>query len=290
MDAPAAAEEYFLYQTLVGAWPLNGQDSDPDFTDRISAYMAKARNEAKLHTSWINPNAAYADAADRFVRAVLDPARSSKFLRSLDDFVGTLVRPGLWNSLSQVVLKVAAPGIPDFYQGNELWDFSLVDPDNRRPVDFDHRRAELESVASDFETRGLTAIDAWFDCPNDGRIKLWITTAALRLRRARAQLFTEGGYQQLALRGGKAAHGFAFARTDGDACVIAVVGRFFVTLGGERPTGAAWGKTNLELPRDPRGRRWREALTGRVLAPEESSLSLETLFSHLPLALLESVP
>jgi (1->4)-alpha-D-glucan 1-alpha-D-glucosylmutase len=290
VGAPAATEEYFLYQTLVGAWPIGGRDSDPDFTDRIRAYMAKARNEAKLHTSWINPNAAYADAADRFVLAILDPARAGTFLHSLDDFMETIVRPGLWNSLSQVVLKVAAPGIPDFYQGNELWDFSLVDPDNRRPVDFHRRRAELEAVTSDFETRGLAAIDNWFDHPNDGRIKMWITTAALRLRRARADLFKGGGYQPLALRGAQAAHAFAFARIDGDACVISLIGRFFATLGGPRPTGAVWGKTNLELPSGLRGRHWRDALTGRFFAPEDTTLFLHTLFAHLPVALLESVP
>ncbi len=290
VDTPAASEEYFLYQTLVGAWPVGGRDSDPDFAARIRAYMAKARNEAKIHTSWINPHAAYADAADRFVQAILDPAQAATFLRSLDQFVEAIVRPGLWNSLSQVVLKVAAPGIPDFFQGNELWDFSLVDPDNRRLVDFDRRRAELEAVASDFESRGLAAVDAWFDRPNDGRIKMWITTAALRLRRARAQLFKNGGYQPLALRGAKAAHVFAFARSDGDACVIAAVGRFFATLGGDRPTGAVWGKTNLELPRGLRGRHWRDALTGQVFAAEETSLFLGSVFAHLPVALLESVP
>ncbi len=288
MDAPAASEEYFLYQTLVGAWPVGGRDSDPNFADRIRAYMAKARNEAKLYTSWINPNAAYAEAADRFVQAILDPARAGKFLRSLDDFVEGIVRPGLWNSLAQVVLKVAAPGIPDFYQGNELWDFSLVDPDNRRPVDFDQRRAELEAIASDFETRGLAAVDTWFERPNDGRIKMWTTTAALRLRRSRAQLFTRGGYQPLALRGALAAHAFAFARVDGDTCVIAVVGRFFATLGAARPTGTIWGKTLLELPDGLRGRHWRDALTGRTFAPEDTTLFLDTVFAHLPVALLET--
>ena len=290
MDAPAATEEYFLYQTLVGAWPINGRDSDPDFAARIRAYMTKARNEAKFHTSWINPNSAYADAADRFVQAVLDPERATPFLRSLDDFMETIVRPGLWNSLSQVVLKVAAPGIPDFYQGNEFWDFSLVDPDNRRLVDFAQRRGELEAVASDFEMRGLAAIDTWFDRPNDGRIKMWITTAALRLRHVRAESFEGAGYQPLALRGAKAAHAFAFARSDGDTCVIAVVGRFFATLGGARPTGTVWDKTNLELPRGLHGRRWRDSLTGRVFAPEETTLFLDALFAHLPVALLETVP
>jgi len=290
VDAPAASEEYFLYQTLVGAWPVDGRYSDPDFADRIRTYMAKARNEAKLHTSWINPNTAYADAADRFVQAILDPVRAATFLRSLDEFVEAMIRPGLWNSLSQLVLKVAGPGIPDFYQGNEVWDFSLVDPDNRRLVDFNRRRAELEAIASDFETRRLAAIDSWFDYPNDGSIKMWITTAALRLRRARAQLFKGGGYQPLALRGAKAAHAFAFARVDGDACVIAVVGRFFATLGAVRPTGTVWGKTMLELPQGLPGRHWRDVLTGRVVATEETTLFLHTLFAHLPVALLESLP
>jgi (1->4)-alpha-D-glucan 1-alpha-D-glucosylmutase len=138
--------------------------------------------------------------------------------------------------------------------------------------------------------RGIAAIDAWFDHPNDGRIKMWITTAALRLRQARAQLFERGGYQPLALSGAKAANAFAFARPDGDSCVIAVVGRFFSTLGGARPTGTVWGNTHLELPPALHGRRWRDPLTGQVFTPEEPSLFLDALFAHLPVALLETVP
>jgi (1->4)-alpha-D-glucan 1-alpha-D-glucosylmutase len=288
LDAPAATEEYLLYQTLVGAWPIEGWNSDPTFPERIRTYMTKARSEAKTHTSWINPNVAYADAADRFVQAVLDPARARDFLQSVDAFVGTILRPGLWNSLAQVVLKVASPGIPDFFQGAELWDFSLVDPDNRRLVDFEQRRALLEAVASEFDNRGLAAVDAWFQSPADGRIKMWLSTAALRLRRSHADLFKRGAYQPLRVRGEKAAHAFAFARVDGDACVIAAVGRFLATLGAEPPVAAAWGNTALELPRG-RGR-WRDALTGCVLGPDDARLSLGSVFAHLPVALLERVP
>ena len=288
--APDRAEEYLLYQTLVGIWPLGGRDSEPDFADRIRGYMAKARHEAKRHTSWINPHAAYDAAGKRFVDAVLDPECSGSFLSSVDAFVKTVVRPGLWNSLSQVVLKVTAPGIPDFFQGSELWDFSLVDPDNRKLVDFDRRRAWLGEMLAGVEARGPTAISSWFDAPDDGRIKLWVTSAALRLRRARRPLFEDGEYEPLVPRGPAAEHVFSFTRTDGSGAAIAVVGRFFATLGAARPTGTVWSDTTLTLPPAVTGRRFRDALTGRILTVEGDSLPLATVFQDLPVALLETIP
>jgi (1->4)-alpha-D-glucan 1-alpha-D-glucosylmutase len=293
--APDAAEEYLLYQTLVGAWPLGGWGSEPDFADRIRAYMAKARHEAKVRTSWINPHTAYDDAAEWFLNAVLDPERSGAFLDGVEAFVKTIARPGLWNSLSQVLLKVASPGIPDFFQGTELWDFSLVDPDNRRLVDFERRRTALAGMLAEVEARGAAPIDAWFDAPEDAKIKLWITAAALRLRRARRGLFERGGYEPVLPRGSTADHVFSFARSDGDQAVIAVAGRFFATLRASHPTGpapigAAWGDTTLLLPAAVTRRRFRDALTGQILTADGDSLSVAAAFNHLPVALLETVP
>ncbi len=301
VPAPDVAEEYLLYQTLVGAWPLGGVGSEPDFADRIRAYMTKARHEAKVHTSWINPDSAYDAAAEAFVDAILDPERSAPFLKDLGDFVGTIARAGLYTSLSQVVCKVAAPGIPDFFQGTELWDFSLVDPDNRRMVDLGRREDWLRAMLAEVETRGAAAVAGWFGAPEDGRIKLWITAAALRLRRARRSLFETGDYQPLVVQGKIAEHVFAFARGEGSEAALAIVGRFFSGFGGPpsaqrpaspetaRPTGQAWGDARLMLPPTLSGRRFRDGLTGRALAAEGDSLPLATVFEHLPVALLETI-
>jgi (1->4)-alpha-D-glucan 1-alpha-D-glucosylmutase len=293
LPAPDGAEELLLYQTLVATWPLGGRDSEPDFADRIRAYMTKARHEAKVHTSWINPYPAYDAAAESFVDAVFDPARSGAFIESLEAFARTLAPAGLCTSLSQVILKIAAPGIPDFYQGTELWDFSLVDPDNRRLIDLNRRHDWLRAMLAEVEARGGAPIQSWFAAPEDGRIKLWITAAGLRLRRARRSLFERGNYQPLAPLGKAAEHVFAFARTDGDQAALAVVGRFFrrfaATLGPAPPIGTAWGDTRLTLPASVSGRRFRDALTGRLLASDGDSLSLAAVFEDLPVALLETV-
>jgi (1->4)-alpha-D-glucan 1-alpha-D-glucosylmutase len=300
LPAPDAAEEYLLYQTLVGAWPLEGWGLEPDFADRIRGYMTKARHEAKAHTSWINPHPAYEAAAESFVDALLDLERSGAFLQSVESFTRTIVLPGLCTALSQLVLKVAAPGAPDFFQGAELWDFSLVDPDNRRLVDFERRHDWLRRMLAEVEAGGVAPIRAWFEAPDDGRIKLWITAAGLRLRRARRQLFERGGYVPLATRGKAAEHVFAFARTDGDDAVLAIVGRLFgrffgrflagpATSGADHPIGAAWGDTRLILPAGLGCRRFRNGLTGHLVMAEGESLSLSSVFEHLPVALLETM-
>ncbi|MEI9974648.1 MAG: hypothetical protein WDO73_22935 [Ignavibacteriota bacterium] len=138
LPIPGMAEEYLFYQTLVGVWPLSQPTPEERqvLTARMQAYMLKALREGKTHSSWINPNQPYEEAVDRFVRAVLDPAQDNGFLQEFTAFVNRIKSAGLWNSLSQTLLKIASPGVPDFYQGTEIWDFSLVDPDNRRPVDY----------------------------------------------------------------------------------------------------------------------------------------------------------
>jgi len=277
----------------VGTWPLGGWDSEPDYTDRIRAYMTKARHEAKTHTSWVNPHPTYQQAGDSFVQAVLAPERSGEFLRAVDAFVDTIALPGLWNSLAQLVVKAAAPGVPDFFQGTELWDFSLVDPDNRRLVDFARRRSWLSDLLAETEARGFPPIESMWATPRDGRIKLWITAASLRLRRAHPTLFEQGSYQPLFPGGSAAEHVFSFARTDGKNWVIAATGRFFAAMGASPPLGAAWGDTRLPLPADCANRQLRDALTGRVLdgpsGGHEASLDVATIFQRLPVALLETI-
>jgi (1->4)-alpha-D-glucan 1-alpha-D-glucosylmutase len=273
---------------------VGGQDHGPaflesGFPERIRAYMSKARHEAKQNTSWINPNVAYDKAADEFVAAALDPERSRGFLRDVDGFVRTIVKPGLWNSLSQVILKISSPGIPDFFQGTELWDFSLVDPDNRRLVDFEARRRRLTELLAAFQERGAEAVASWFESPDDGAIKLWLTAAALRTRRTHRAVFDRGAYVPLEVRGPSAEHALAFARVEGDAAVVTVVGRFFSRLRGPRPTGAAWGENQLVLPPALGGRPWRDTLTGQPVptASRDGRLDLAAVFQTLPVALLE---
>jgi (1->4)-alpha-D-glucan 1-alpha-D-glucosylmutase len=318
--APDPAEEYILYQTLAGSWPLGGLSSEPGYPQRIHQYMAKARHEAKTNTSWINPNPEYDRAADGFVDALMDPDRSGRFHASMESFVRSIARPGLWNGLAQVVLKVCAPGIPDFFQGSELWDFSLVDPDNRRLVDYRLRRAWLGAMSAELERAGGSGrapeseiagspIEGWFDAPEDGRIKLWVTAAALRARRRNREALELGEYRPIATVGPAAAHVFAFARTarapsSGRArgqngrqngqhagqVVIAVVGRFLASFGVERPCGPAWDGNRLSLPEALAGRTFREVLTDRIVNPTgDGGLPLPDVFRHLPVAILESI-
>ena len=136
---PDANEEYLLYQTLVGTWPLQGMASDQhaEYVKRIQAYMQKALHEAKIHSSWINPNVEYERALDSFVATALSSSADNAFLEDFQQFQAPIAKAGIWNSLSQLLLKIASPGVPDFYQGTELWSFHLVDPDNRGPIDFD---------------------------------------------------------------------------------------------------------------------------------------------------------
>ncbi|MFN7135631.1 MAG: malto-oligosyltrehalose synthase, partial [Myxococcales bacterium] len=195
-QAPDRNEELLLYQTLLGAWPNEPLDAEgrKTFVARIQGYMQKAMKEAKVNTSWTNPDEEWEQAVLGFVADVLDPAKSDRFLRDFVAFQRRIARPGAFNGLSQVVLKLTCPGVPDTYQGNELWDYSLVDPDNRRPVDFEKRQALLASLdeAAAEDRRGLCneLMASW----TDGRVKLYVTAELLRLRRRLPQLFMQGSY------------------------------------------------------------------------------------------------
>jgi (1->4)-alpha-D-glucan 1-alpha-D-glucosylmutase len=280
---PGANTEYLIYQTLVGAWPLDAE--------RLTAYLLKAVREAKSHTSWINPNARYDEALARFAEAILDPQRSRPFL---DDFAALQTRVahfGALNSLAQTLIKITAPGVPDFYQGTELWDLSLVDPDNRRPVDWKLRRrllADLEHALATTHDRAALAHEL-FVKKDDARVKLFLTREALALRRAQAALFAAGAYRPLETRGTLAEHVCAFARVGDDAAAVTVVPRLLARRGDEAlPLGVEyWGDTTLEIPGDV-GRRFRNVLTGEVL--EGESLPLGRVLAHFPVALLEREP
>lgn len=291
-EAPDAAEEYLYYQTLVGAWPLEGLAAAPGFVARMQEYMTKALLEAKVHTSWVNRNEPYETAVRTFIAATLDPARAGAFLDEFTRFHATVERAGTWNALAQLVLKVASPGVPDFYQGTELPDLSLVDPDNRRPVDYGHRRALLASLRVEAERDPRALAAALCADPTDGRLKMFVTMRALHLRRSRRALFERGGYEPVTVEGTRHEHVVAFARPSNEGVLLAVTGRHFARMGAAQrpPVGAAWDDTRLLLPRAMAPRRFWDAITGNTLvASRDGALSLADLLSTLPVALLEAV-
>jgi (1->4)-alpha-D-glucan 1-alpha-D-glucosylmutase len=295
--APDKNDEYLLYQTLVGAWPQRADDEAlPVFTARIRAYMLKATKEAKRHTSWVNPSGEYDEAVEVFVTRLLAPG--SPFLEASRPFREVVARCGAINSLAQTVLKIAAPGIPDFYQGSELWDLSLVDPDNRRPVDFARRRSLLDELtrriaaeSSDLSGLCRELLLAW----PDGRVKLYVIHRALTLRRARPRLFGLGTYVPLAAEGAHAAHVVAFARQNGPDVIVAVAPRLSARLtdfGARWPLGTeVWGETWLSLGDAGLAGTYRDRFTGRrteVVARDGApALSVGELLHVLPVALLE---
>lgn len=226
---PSKAHEYMLYQALIGAWPGT---VTPDFAERMRAYALKAAREGKEETSWTNPDEAYEKALADFVTRLLDPAISAGFLKSLDAFAGRLALLGALNGLSQLALKTLLPGVPDFYQGTELWDLSLVDPDNRRPVDFDARKMLLGNSPVDWPRLAVE----W----RDGRIKLALTRELLRLRKQHTELLTTGTYEPLHVSGADADHVIAFRWKRNREELIVVVGRHFAPL---TDAGRHWPQT-----------------------------------------------
>ncbi len=300
--APDANEEYLLYQTLIGAWPMepHAPEEYPQFIARMQAFMRKALHEAKVHTSWINPNTAYDEAVQNFVARILDPQSGADFLQDLRPFQRRISHYGMYNSLAQLLLKIAAPGVPDIYQGTELWDFSLVDPDNRRPVDYRRRQEMLEQLERRLRSSRVDwaefAQELWANRA-DGRVKMLITWRALTCRRTQAGLFTSGAYEPLPVRGPMAPHVFTFLRRRGTACALVAVPRLVTRLAppDDRTLWIpdVWQDTAIELPAGLGARRWRNVLTGASLGSPSSSdrtmfLPVADLFLHLPVALLLS--
>ena len=212
--APDANEEYLLYQSLVGTWPLLEMcpEEHAIYIKRIQAYMHKAVHEAKAHSSWISPNAKYDKALADFVEHVLELSPRNAFLEDFRRFQGPIARAGMWNSTSQLLLKIASPGVPDFYQGSELWNFHLVDPDNRQPVDFESRIEILARLRAEAGIDPGALVSRLTGNPCDGAIKLYITSRALQFRKNQFELFAKGVYVPLVAQGSKANHLVAFAR------------------------------------------------------------------------------
>jgi (1->4)-alpha-D-glucan 1-alpha-D-glucosylmutase len=297
--APDNNEEYLLYQTILGAWPWQTQSAEDreNFVERIRQYSSKALSEAKVNLSWINPDPQYMKAVHEFITAILMPGPRGKegpFVASLSKLLPQLQLFGAVNSLAQVVLKIAVPGIPDFYQGNELWELNLVDPDNRRPVDYQQRSAYLDALHELSEREGPAAVcREVLDNLPDGRVKLWVTQRALQLRCREHNLFRRGEYTKLEVAGDRQENVIAFLRRDpgSDRSVLAVVPRFSYTLmrgKPELPLGAAWGSDQLRVP-VPAGTRYRNEFTGEsVSVSEQQTLPLSSVLATFPVALLTS--
>jgi (1->4)-alpha-D-glucan 1-alpha-D-glucosylmutase len=255
--------------------------------------MIKAAREAKLYSSWIAPNEAYEDALRNFVAEILRSEHSSTFRNDLESFTRPVASAGLWNSLSQTLLKLGSPGAPDFYQGTELWDDSLVDPDNRRPVDFDLRRQILSRLRASAPAEGDRTAFAreLVKTAHDGRIKLFTIAEALALRRIVPALFTRGAYLPLEVRGTFAGNVCAFARRLDSAAALVVTPRLVAGLvkkPGAAPTGRdVWTDTEVRLPVELSSLRWRNVYTGEGLTPtSEGLLPVAEILGVFPVALL----
>jgi (1->4)-alpha-D-glucan 1-alpha-D-glucosylmutase len=300
--APDRNDELMFYQALFGAWPPGAERADETLVGRLVAFMEKAAKEAKLHTSWINDDQTYDEALRRFVTETLVGKRSAKFLASFLPLQRRVARLGAVSSLAQVVLKVVSPGVADFYQGAELWDLSLVDPDNRRPVDFALRErhlAELEPLLDPAKEEAEIAngladlLNAW----HDARVKMYVTVAALRLRKRAAAVFLEGEYLPLAVSGAGAEHVVAAARRHGGDFVVAIVPRLVDRLtSDERPWPIGepcWRDTVVELPPEVVGRELVNEFSHQRSRPREQDgsprLAVAEALRGFPVAMLSAL-
>jgi (1->4)-alpha-D-glucan 1-alpha-D-glucosylmutase len=296
--APDNNEEYLLYQSLVGAWPAEPLTAGamPRFRERIAAYMQKAIHEAKVHTSWVNPNHEHDAAVQAFVERLLPDTLDEPFLQDLVTFQKRLAYFGYFNSLAQTLLKLTGPGVPDFFQGSELWDFSLVDPDNRRPVDYQIRQAYLKELKEQVDKAGKELAPIIKDLLAnmvDGKIKLYVIERVLNSRKDHEQLFRAGSYHRLAASEDKHDHVCAFTRYREDEELLVVVPRLIagLTEGAEVPPmgSQVWGATWLSLP-ERGGKTYRNIFTGEAVKVTDKEgrvgIAVAALLRHFPVAVL----
>ncbi len=291
IPVPDRNQEVFLYQTMLGAWPLDPAEV-PAFKERLQAYLVKAAREAMVHTRWVAPQLDHENGLLAFLDGILDEVGNQEFLADFRQLQSRLAYFGALNSLSQLLLKIASPGVSDFYQGTELWDFSLVDPDNRRPVDFAKRNQLLKKLKQREKKGRAALVDGLLSHWQDGRLKLYVTYQGLKLRRTYPEIFRQGAYLPLTVQGKRQNQVLALARRQADDWIIAVAGRFFTTLtpAGHPPTGQeVWGNTEVILPPEA-PLAWEDIFTGRVCEARETAtlkrLSLHKVLQHLPVAFL----
>jgi (1->4)-alpha-D-glucan 1-alpha-D-glucosylmutase len=274
-----------LYQTLLGTWPVNARGeaektANPEYIQRVQSYMSKALNEAKINTSWVQPNEEWLAAMRDFIAKTLESSSKNKFLPSFLPVVEEIGRLGAINSLTQTLLKFASPGVPDIYQGNDIWDFSLVDPDNRRPVDYHQRRAMLDTLA---KARPEELLQNW----PDGRIKMFLTQRMLRFRREQVDLFRQGSYLPLSAAGELQNCCVSFAREFGGKWIVVIAARLSSRIGFP-PIGEKWRDAVVELPEKLLLGNVREIFTGREIHLDGPRLGVAEAMPVLPFAVVAS--
>lgn len=286
---PDKNEEYLFYQTLIGAWPIC-EDEWSNLVPRLQEYVIKATREAMIHTRWTRPNEAHESALREFVAGVVDRKANGEFCSSFDRFQQRTALYGMLNGLGQVVLKAVAPGVPDFYQGSDLWDLRLVDPDNRGPIDFDARMARLAALrnapSSDCPAYIQELLDHW----RDARVKMHVMTKALAARHDHRELFQSGNYRRLNASGMQARRVMAFARSNDGEWAIAAVPRCVASVDAPVADGDRrefWRKTSIELPEDA-PKRWTNILAGGqgAIQAADGALTLGEAFADFPVAIL----
>jgi (1->4)-alpha-D-glucan 1-alpha-D-glucosylmutase len=286
LDVPDRNDEYFLYQTLIGAMPFE-KDAFPEFVSRVKDYVIKAVREAKVHTAWLKHDGDYENAYLSFVESILKPG--NPFLEAFLSFQNKVAQCAVYTGLSQALIKLTSPGVPDIYQGSELWDLSLVDPDNRRPVDYETRKAYLRDIQQRPEEDLLPLIDELLRTKEDGRVKLFLIYRALKARKESMILFREGEYVPLEADGLLRDHVIAFARQGEGAWAVTVAPRFFLALTGEgnHPLGEdTWKDTGLLFPEQAPGK-WKNALTGEKIRGR-GRIPVAAILKVFPAALLIS--
>ncbi|MDQ6633736.1 MAG: malto-oligosyltrehalose synthase [Gemmatimonadota bacterium] len=287
--APSRATDNFIYQALVGLWPIGSgvRATDDDrwigeLRERLTAYIQKAVREAKVSTSWTDPDAEYERAIERYIAGMLDRASNAQFLHDVEQFVTSLAPQGRWNALGRVVVHLTAPGVPDLYQGDELWFRALVDPDNRRPVDWAKRTHALDAIQND----NVSRLADWCARPEDDVLKLYITARLLHFRREHGVMMAGGSFEPLVFHGPHAGRLYGFRRTFGDDELVVIIARLTSGLGGSAPVGAAWGSTTVDVPAAVAGRAWRCELGGQVVPSHDGSLMVAVAMAILPMAVL----
>ncbi len=287
---PDRNEEYFLYQTLIGSWPFTAEFDLTEYVKRVQDYIIKAVREAKMHTAWIEPDLNYEAAYLDYIKQILDPVKNQVFLNDFKDFQQNVAFYGVYNSLAQAVIKVTTPGIPDFYQGTELWDLSLVDPDNRRPIDFQLRRQYLQEIKLNYLHPPTDWLSEMLGNYCDGRIKLYLIFQALKLRSAFPGLLEKGTYLPLATDGLYAPSVLCYLRQDEKNKIIVILPRFVTQVISWRtskfpPLGReVWADTSVTLSPDLQGT-WLNILDNQEYQ-FQNNIFLSDVFSTLPFAVL----
>lgn len=290
-EIPDRNEEILLYQTMLGAWPLE-ESEIPEFKKRLRDYMIKAIREARIHTRWTRPNVAHEKALAEFIKAVTDASEDNLFFKDFLAFQRQIAFYGAFNALSQLLIKIAAPGVPDFYQGSEFWDLRLVDPDNRGPVDFSKRIQGLKELEREEEENSAAPFEKLLERWEDGRIKLYVMRKALNFRRAHPQLFSEGDYLPGEVIGAKKECAIAFTRSSKNVRILVIVPRFLTRLvkSLKPPIGQkVWGRTAIALSqKSPQN--WRNILTQEECSAANQEgrrvLQLADALKRFPAALL----